>query len=408
MRLTIVLFFLMSILIQCNLQNTSLETAQWRGPDRYGIYPETNLLQEWPEDGPALLWEFNELGAGYSSVAIADDIVYTSGAIDSVGYLFAFDVEGNLLWKTNYGAEWMENFPGIRSTPLIYDGHAYLLNGVGLLLCFDGETGEIVWKTDIFKETDGKNIRFGICENLVFDKNRIYVTPGGEENNVIALNKDSGEIIWSSKGNGEVSAYCSPRLIEHNGRQYFLTMTRKSFIAIDIETAELAWTFPLNIKSDVHANTPYYRDGHVFVMDGYESGAFMLKIAEDGKSVEEVWRNDILDETNGASVIVGDDIFISAESKKKFCCVNWNTGDITYAIDTLAPATVIMADGMLYCCTYDGEFGIMKPGTNGFELKGLFKYPKSKILYITHPVIKNGKLYYRHDKNLWVYNIANS
>lgn len=30
--------------------------SQWRGPNRDGIYPEPNLLKEWPADGPKMLW----------------------------------------------------------------------------------------------------------------------------------------------------------------------------------------------------------------------------------------------------------------------------------------------------------------------------------------------------------------
>ena len=36
--------------------------AQWRGPDRNGIYPETDLLNEWPEEGPEQLWTTDGIG----------------------------------------------------------------------------------------------------------------------------------------------------------------------------------------------------------------------------------------------------------------------------------------------------------------------------------------------------------
>jgi outer membrane protein assembly factor BamB len=33
----------------------SQSIAQFRGPDRNGIYPETGLLDSWPAEGPKLL-----------------------------------------------------------------------------------------------------------------------------------------------------------------------------------------------------------------------------------------------------------------------------------------------------------------------------------------------------------------
>ena len=38
---------------------------QWRGPHRDGISAEKGLLQEWPKDGPKLLWQVKEIGAGF-------------------------------------------------------------------------------------------------------------------------------------------------------------------------------------------------------------------------------------------------------------------------------------------------------------------------------------------------------
>ena len=38
--------------------------SQWRGPLRDGHSPETGLLQEWPKDGPKLLWQVTEVGRG--------------------------------------------------------------------------------------------------------------------------------------------------------------------------------------------------------------------------------------------------------------------------------------------------------------------------------------------------------
>ena len=35
--------------------------AQWRGPERNGIFPGKNLLKAWPDRGPKLLWSVEKL-----------------------------------------------------------------------------------------------------------------------------------------------------------------------------------------------------------------------------------------------------------------------------------------------------------------------------------------------------------
>jgi hypothetical protein len=113
-------------LVLCTLSSNSQNIAQWRGENRDGIYNEKGLLKIWPEGGPELLWEKEGLGNGYGSVAVAADKLFVNGEIDSISHLFAFDLNGNLLWKAPNGAEFMGegfsgNFPGSRSTPTVVD-----------------------------------------------------------------------------------------------------------------------------------------------------------------------------------------------------------------------------------------------------------------------------------------------
>ena len=60
---------------------TAQEVAQWRGPNRDGIYTETGLLKKWPDSGPKLLWHFDELGDGHTSAAVTGTGVYTTGMV---------------------------------------------------------------------------------------------------------------------------------------------------------------------------------------------------------------------------------------------------------------------------------------------------------------------------------------
>jgi outer membrane protein assembly factor BamB len=120
--------------------------SQWRGPERNGIYPDKNLLNEWPESGPELLWSFNKLGNGYSSAAIADEFVFIAGTEDSINYIYKLNLDGQLIWKKDISEGWTRNFPGIRSTPMIVDNMGYIINGFGELFCFNIENGDIIWQ----------------------------------------------------------------------------------------------------------------------------------------------------------------------------------------------------------------------------------------------------------------------
>ena len=82
---------------------TSIATAgdwpQWRGPARTGVSSEKGLLREWPSDGPKVLWEVNNAGVGYSSLAVVGDRLYTQGDLDGVEHILCLDArDGSVVW----------------------------------------------------------------------------------------------------------------------------------------------------------------------------------------------------------------------------------------------------------------------------------------------------------------------
>src|SRR3954447_16163148 len=64
---------------------------QWRGPKRDGVSPEKNLLKQWPDDGPKLLWRAKGIGKGYSSVAVVGTRAYVTGDRGGKQYVLCLD-----------------------------------------------------------------------------------------------------------------------------------------------------------------------------------------------------------------------------------------------------------------------------------------------------------------------------
>ena len=402
MKKTKIVFVLAIIIFtQCTKK---VEISQWRGPNRDGIYLETNLLKEWPENGPELIWKFDELGCGYSSAAVLEDFVFTVGTVDSISYAFKFDHTGNLIWKKELGSEWMTNFPGMNSTPLLYDGMGYILGGLGDLYCFELNEGNIVWQKNLLAEYDGKNNTYGITENLIIDGDKLFCTPGGNEHNLIALDRHNGELIWTCKGNGEVSDYGSPNIIEIAEEKYMIMVTDSSLLSVNTKNGDLAWMYNLHSGNQ---NVPYYRNGYLFIMGVEPEGALMLKVADDGKSVSKVWHSEYLTMGMGDAVVLGDKIYGSNWNKKSVYCIDWNTGEPIDSIKTKRFATLIAADNMIYSYDFQGDFSLLKHDETGFKTVSTFKIEGGiKNQHCAHPVINNGRLYIRHDNSLFVYNIA--
>ncbi|MBT6764883.1 MAG: PQQ-binding-like beta-propeller repeat protein, partial [Prolixibacteraceae bacterium] len=225
-------FLFFSILIFSTVLVAQTST-KWRGPNGNGIYNETGLLKQWPVSGPEILWHYDDLGEGHSSPVFANDLIYLSAGLDSIGYVVVLNNNGQLQWKAPYGKEFYESYEGARTSPTVVGDLLYIYSAYGVLTCMDANNGEVKWVKDGFNDFDGKNIRWGVTETVLVDGDVVYFTPGGKKNNVVALNRFTGDLIWSSPGMGEVSAYCSPLMVELAARKLLVTMTADHILGID-------------------------------------------------------------------------------------------------------------------------------------------------------------------------------
>lgn len=180
---------------------TAADWPQWRGVNRDGQSPETGLRQTWPAQGLQTLWVATGLGRGYSAVSVAEGSVYVTGMTEQTdeGVLFAFDLAGNRQWRTIYGPEWTNRYPGARSTPTVDSGRLYLLSGMGRLVCCHTRTGAILWSRDVARDFGAELPVCGYAESVVVEGNKVVCTPGGKNACLAALDKTNGRTIWTCK-----------------------------------------------------------------------------------------------------------------------------------------------------------------------------------------------------------------
>ena len=397
---------LVFIMVSCSGKK---EFSQWRGPDRDGKYPQTGLLKEWPAGGPEMLWSYEGLGAGHGSVSIAGDRLFVLGMPDTIGVIYSFDMQGNLLWQKEYGLEWYANYTGPRSTPTIIGGLLYFVSGQGVAICMETETGEVLWRMDMFEKFGAQKTTWGIAESPLLNGGRVILTPGGAEHNMVALDRFTGETIWTSKGNGEPSAYCSPILVQHNDTRLIVTMTAESVIGIDADDGHSLWRIEHRQGNKINANSPVYNDGKVFCASGQADtleGHVMIRLSEDGKRAEAGWRNEERFNLLGGLILHEGYLYSSTFNKKEFYCIDTGTGDLKYVSDQVSGGAIIFAEGLFYCYGTDGVLALVEADETGCRVISSFKVQLGTNQHWAHPVIHDGSLYVHHGDALMCYDIA--
>ncbi|HOF20465.1 MAG TPA: PQQ-like beta-propeller repeat protein [Bacteroidales bacterium] len=384
----------------------SQQATRWRGPNAEGIYPGTGLLRSWPENGPEMLWSFEQLGEGYASPSISGGYIYIPTMIKGEGYMFKLSISGKEIWRVKYGSEFTRQYPGTRSSATIAGDLLYMLSGNGRLVCMDTGDGSLRWSRELTRDFDGVINRYGYNETVLVDGDRLYATPGGVRNNVIALNRFTGDLVWTCPGMGEKAAYCTPAVIRLPSRTLLVTHTESHILGIDIRNGNLLWSYPwANLRLE-HQNTPLYKDGLLFCLSGYGMGAVMLRLSPDGTSVSRQWFSQSFDNRMGAAVLINGYLYGSGHNDPSWQCYNWTTGEKMYSSRSLFMGAVISADGLLYCFSEKGEAALVKPDPSGFEIISKMTVRGGSGPHWAHPVIHEGVLYIPRGKALMAYRIS--
>jgi len=396
--------------------------SEWREENRTGISAETGLLTSWPEEGPEMLWLNTELPRGHSSVTFGNNTIYTTGYDGENDVLVALDPLGKIKWQATVGRPWDESNPESRCTPTVEGDRVYVSSGFGDLACVDGISGEIIWSLKASEIHEGTYGQWGIAESLIIDGEKVYFSPGGPETMTIALDKTTGELIWKSESIDSKPGYVSPILIEYAGKKMIVNVSLSYIFAVDASDGTILWKIKHEETVDhsgyhnrwpglpfIKCVTPLYHDGKIYVTGGYDTGAVLLSLTDDGNNVTVDWTDTVLDVHHGGVVLVDGYLYGAnwlSNNDGNWCCIEWETGKRMYEEHWQCKGSIISSEGMLY--VYDerrGSVGLVKATPDKFDLISSFTVNKGSGPYWAHPVIHNGFLYIRHGKALMVYDI---
>lgn len=381
-------------------------TGDWpgfRGPNRDGRSPDRGLLKEWPADGPKLLWKKENIGKGYSSVAVAKGKVYITGDRDGKLVLSTYDLDGNPQWEASIDAAWTGDHPGARSTPTIDGDSVYLESGNGVVGCCDARTGKPKWSASL-QEFGGKVPNWGYSESVLIYKDLAIVTPGGQRC-LVALNKNSGKSVWASQGFQAGAHYSSNYLFNFGGVDVVANGTGEGIVGVDAKTGRMLWSNPFSAGNTANCPTPVFSDGYVFWANGYGKGGVCLKLGGNARnmSAKEAWQTRDMVCHHGGYII--DRGYLYGNNNNAWVCLDLKTGKKMWEERAVGKGSVCEADGMLYLFSEEGgRVGLASYSPDGLAMKGTFTVEGEGPSW-AHPVVIGGRLYLRYDTNLYCFDV---
>ena len=379
---------------------------QWRGPSRDGVSTEKGLLDEWPEDGPKLIWKATGVGVGFSSVSVVSDRIYTMGDGKGASHVYCFSAEtGKIIWTSKRVGKTGGNYKGTRCTPTIDEGHVYALGQYGDLVCLKADTGEEVWRKSLTKDFGGRSGGCNYTESPLVDNGKVIVTPGGKQGAVVALNMKSGELIWQSTDFTDGAQYSSLIAREYGDKRQYIQLTGSSVVGLAADTGKVLWKAARQGRTAT-VSTPIFHEGHVFVSSAYGVGCNGFKVSYNDKSfsAKQTYANKSIANHHGGCIRVGE--YVYASSSSTLACVNLKTGKEMWKERSAGKGSIVVVDNKIILRAESGPIALVELNPNAYKQISKFSQPdRSRARAWPHPVVSNGVLYIRDQDILLAYDL---
>lgn len=400
--------------------DTSLQTGsegaddwpQWRGLNRDGKSNSTGLITRWPSGGPNLVWKVDSLGEGYSTPAIAGNVIYLLGTRGNDEFMMALSADdGASIWQTKIGTKTGGGgFPGPRGTPTVDGKYVFAIGGEGALVCLQRENGKRVWAKELQRDFAGSPGHWRYTESPLIDGKQLICTPGGDTAAVVALNKFNGDLIWKSviarqQGDGAATAgYASPIAADIAGTRQYIVFLHGGVFGVDARNGQKLWLYESPANGTANCSTPVFQGNNVFAASGYGTGGGRVTISRQGRRwfASEDYFVKKMQSHHGGFVLHEDHLY--GTNNSVLLCIDWETGDIKWQNRSVGKGSITLAEGHLYVRSEDGDVALVEATPEAYREKGRFSQPdRSGKNTWPYPVIANKRLYLHDQDRLLCY-----
>jgi outer membrane protein assembly factor BamB len=313
---------------------------QWRGPNRDGVWNETDLLKTFPADGLKIRWRA-AVGFGWSSPVVAQGRVFLTDAQlakpNVRERVLCFDeTTGKPLWTFAYKVTYPEwafvpgQGNGPTATPVVEAGCVFTVGANGHIHCLDTRTGAVIWENNLRKEYEVREMQ---CRpSPLIDGGRLIVFTGAKPGaSVLALDKRTGKEIWKALDDHVSSS--SPVVIEAGGQRQLIVWSDDAVTSLNPATGATWWREPMVTSGNDSIPTPVVQKNRLLI------SGLMLELDSKRPAATALWPTNraapkrLLSNTS-TPMLRGDYVY-SAKSSGELVCLDARTGALAWQTNTV-------------------------------------------------------------------------
>ncbi len=378
---------------------------QWGGAEGDFEITISQIMKEWPPEGPPELWS-RELGSGNSGIVIDNDWLFTmyrplndAGDAQFNEYVVAIDAStGKTHWEYHYPAppiEGQEQYGGgigPHATPLITEKYLYTVGYTGIFYCFDRNNGAVVWSYNLVKDFSAIPVQFGFSASPIIYQENVIVQACGPESGLIAFNQSTGEVQWKSPS--AKFSYATPIVVKYEKGDFLVLVGGDAVQGIDVNNGQVRWSYPMREKGLTNVPTPVWLENQfLFIAGQGVNGGELLRFSGPVAdiNIESIWHNNKVSLFVNNLVVKGDYAYGGDDF---FFGFNWRTGKLLWKKRGFKNANVLLSDDFGIFLTQDGELVLGKLSPE--DLNEISRFTLFDGSAWTIPTVVNGKLYSRN------------
>jgi len=262
----------------------------FRGPARDGAATEAvRLARAWEASGPRAHWSL-DVGEGYAGAAVVNGRVYLMDydrekKQDALRCLSLAD--GQEIWRFAYPVSVKRNHGMSRTVPAIAGDRVVALGPKCHGVCLEAESGQFKWGLDLVREYGTTVPQWYAGQCPLIEGDRVILAPGGKDALLLAVELETGRPVWQTPNPDEWQmTHSSIVPVEFAGRRLYVYCASRGVVGVSASDGALLWQ-TTDWKISI-ANVPsplVLPGGRIFLSGGYNAGALMLELTEEGSKI---------------------------------------------------------------------------------------------------------------------------
>lgn len=326
------------------------------------------------------VWQKNNGIYDGAKRTLSNDTIFTSNGSGLQGTMAAISATtGNIYWNISPGYAVFSE-----STSTYFQGNLYAPTDSGVV-CVNSKNGNRIWKY-LRPNPSLTNL---LKTNPVIDNNKIFVATRGNSGVLMALNLSNGNPLWEFQvNNGQV---CLTPLVFNN---MIIFTAGSDVIALDQNSGNIIWQ---RNGLGQWLNSPILNGSNIIVCNG---GNISALNTANGSTL---WSKNYNDRPDGfGSIAIGDGIFFYSAAvnvsqgsyKAKIVALDAGNGNLIWDYLTFSPSlgNLIYANNSIYSggSGFDGK--IWRLNALSGNIEGFESSPSGAFTLVV-----NNKIFYNHE-----------